>query len=142
LDFLLYLQLVMLALNLLFREDVMPPIRIVDGQSQAYESVQPVLPASPAFSAVLVSEMGAPSVHVSPKERKKASAPALKVTLNCYGSVQGVRIDEAGIRNREPNEVKKSVLCPDCDRLVILSFSHGNRGPSVAEQEVIRLGSY
>jgi hypothetical protein len=61
----------------------------------------------------------------------------LGVTLSCCKTKHNVVINDRGIRNREPNEVKKNILCPNCDRLVILSFAHGSSGVSIVDQEII-----
>ena len=63
----------------------------------------------------------------------------LIVNLDCCHSDERVSVDVSRITAREPNELKKNIICPGCGKLVILSFEQTGNRTSVS-QEVIDLG--
>ena len=58
------------------------------------------------------------------------------VTLNCCSNSADIPIDEALIRRGDLDEVRKTIECDSCDRLVVVSFVPDGSGLRL-EQEVI-----
>ena len=62
----------------------------------------------------------------------------VSIKLECCGADHKMMINEEAISRREPNEVRKNVLCLKCGKVVILEFTRGDDVTRI-RQEVIRL---
>ena len=69
----------------------------------------------------------------------KGSDVQKSVTLQCCGTDVYITVSEEGIAARNPNDVRRNVSCPNCDSLVILSFTKEESAIRVVEQEVIKI---
>ncbi len=58
------------------------------------------------------------------------------VTLRCCGASHQLIVNEQAILALDPDETRKNVVCPNCDRIVVLSFRRRGNVTTI-DQEVI-----
>ena len=62
----------------------------------------------------------------------------IEIPLHCCGSRIAMDLNEQAIAARFPDEVRKNVQCPECGKLVILSFEIKGVEINTVNQEVIK----